>query len=163
MWTCPECGRELKKRHQRHFCGPPPESVQAYIAQQPEHVQPFLLQLHEQILSTGRDMVPRIVWHMPTYWKGQNIIQFAAHKDFVSVYAGKEALEAFRDYKELHAKEAAEDFGGDPNHRVTAFDIASGTLRLPYDRPLPDMLIRGLTRWCYRHYALRGDANDGTD
>ena len=144
MWTCPACGRAFKKRRQTHFCGDPPESVQAYIAQQPEAVRPFLLWLHEQIMSTARDMEPRIAWRMPTYWKGQNILQFAAYQNFVSLYAGKEALETFRD-------------------QLTAFEVAGGTLRLPYDRPLPDRLIRGITRWCYRHYALRGDSDNGTE
>ena len=157
MWTCPECGRAFKKRHRKHFCAPPPESVQAYIAQQPEDIQPFLMRLHEQILSTVRDMGPRIVWRIPTYWRGQNILQFAAHRDFVSLYAGKDALEAFRDYVDRDAPAAKEDFKDKLGDDVTAFDIAGGTLRLPYDRPLPGMLVRGITRWCYRNYALRGD------
>ena len=41
MWQCPKCGREFKNQNQDHFCGEPPETIDAYIALQPELVQPI--------------------------------------------------------------------------------------------------------------------------
>ena len=42
MWTCPNCGREFKRAQQNHYCGKAPETVEAYIAAQPEDIQPIL-------------------------------------------------------------------------------------------------------------------------
>ena len=136
MWTCPDCGREFKKRRQTHFCGEPPANVDAYIAQQPEAVRPYLQELRSLILSAAPDMEESIAWCMPNYRKGQNIVQFAAYKDYVSLYAGPEALAVFQE-------------------QLTAFERAGGTLRLLYDQPLPEKLIRALVRQCYRTYALK--------
>ena len=37
----------------------------------------------------------KISWSMPTYWKGRNLIQFAASKRHIGLYPGPEAVEAF--------------------------------------------------------------------
>ena len=134
LWKCPKCGREFKRRHQHHFCADPPETIDEYIAEQEEAVQPRLYELHALIRAAAPPMEERIVWRMPSYWKGQHIIQFAAYKNFVSLYAGPEAVAEFKD-------------------QLTAFEVANGSVRLPYTQPLPETLIRGIVRWCYRHYA----------
>ena len=36
MWTCPKCGRTFKRQEQSHYCGKAPETVEEYIAEQPE-------------------------------------------------------------------------------------------------------------------------------
>lgn len=38
MWTCPKCGRTFKKREQDHYCGKAPETIEEYIAMQPEGI-----------------------------------------------------------------------------------------------------------------------------
>lgn len=40
MWKCPKCGREFARANQSHYCGEKPLTVDEYIAQQPEAVQP---------------------------------------------------------------------------------------------------------------------------
>ena len=42
MWICPKCGRTFKKQNQSHFCGSAPETIDEYIAQQPEEVRQYL-------------------------------------------------------------------------------------------------------------------------
>ncbi len=39
----------------------------------------------------------RISWSMPTYWKGHNILHFAASKNHIGFYPGSEAVTFFRD------------------------------------------------------------------
>ena len=39
MRTCPKCGRTFKRQEQSHYCGKAPETVDEYIAAQPEEVR----------------------------------------------------------------------------------------------------------------------------
>ena len=97
MWECPNCGRKFKKIHQSHYCGAAPQSIEEYIAQQPEAAQPYLRQIHDAIQRALPDAVQKISWSMPTYWKKQNLIQFAASKKHIGLYPGPAAVEAFAD------------------------------------------------------------------
>ena len=71
---------------------------------------------------------------MPTFWKGQNLIHFAAFKKHIGLYPGGEATEVFAE-------------------RLTEFDTGKGTIRLPHDKDLPLELIRDIAVWCYEKYA----------
>ncbi len=42
MWICPKCGRAFKKREQSHYCGKAPETIEEYIAAQPEGIRQYL-------------------------------------------------------------------------------------------------------------------------
>lgn len=87
MWTCPRCKKQLSKEDQQHFCVKP-ESIDAYIAMQDDTVRPRL----ETVRIAIREAIPhaeeRISWSMPTFWKGQNIIHFAAAKKHIGLYPG---------------------------------------------------------------------------
>ena len=84
MWTCPRCKKQLSKEDQQHFCVKP-ESIDAYIAMQDDTVRPRL----ETVRIAIREAIPhaeeRISWSMPTFWKGQNIIHFAAAKKHIGL------------------------------------------------------------------------------
>ncbi len=71
---------------------------------------------------------------MPTYWKGQNLIHFAAQKKHIGLYPGGEAAAVFAD-------------------ELQDYDVSKGTIRLPYDRPLPAELIAKIAQWCFEEYA----------
>lgn len=71
---------------------------------------------------------------MPTYWKGRNLIHFAASKKHLGLYPGGEATEVFAE-------------------KLRDFDVSKGTIRLPWIDPLPEDLIREIAAWCYRQYA----------
>ncbi|MDF1520131.1 MAG: DUF1801 domain-containing protein [Brevefilum sp.] len=97
MWICTKCGRDFKSENQSHFCIDPPTTIDAYIAAQPEPVQPFLNLVRDTIRSVLPDAEERISWRMPTYWKDHNIIHFAAHKNHIGLYPGPEAIVHFSD------------------------------------------------------------------
>ena len=111
-----------------------PQNIDGYIALQDEAVRPVL----EEIRSVLREALPeaeeRISWSMPTYWKGRNIIHFAASKKHLGIYPGDEATAEF-----------AEELKG--------YDVSKGTIRVPYDAPLPEDLIRRIAVWCFEKYA----------
>ena len=132
-WKCPKCGREFSRQNQDHYCFRP-QTIEEYIAAQPEAVQPRLREIRAVIREAIPEAEERISWSMPTYWKGRNLIHFAAGKKHIGLYPGDEATAAF-------AQELA------------AFEVSKGTIRLPYDRPLPTELIGRIARWCYEKYA----------
>ena len=134
-WKCPKCGREFSKTEQPHYCGKP-QTVDDYIATQDETVQPKLNQIRAILPAALPEAQERISWAMPTYWKGKNIIHFAASKKHIGLYPGGEATGVFAE-------------------QLQGFDVSKGTIRLPYDRELPEELITAIARWCYREYSKK--------
>ena len=128
MWTCPKCGRNFRNINQSHYCGKAPQTIEEYIREQPEEVQPILRQLQETIHAAIPEAKEKISWSMPTFWKGRNLIQFAASQKHIGLYPGPEAVAAFAD-------------------RLASFPTSKGTIRLPLGRPMPLDLIADIARW----------------
>ena len=132
-WKCPKCGREFSRQGQDHYCVRP-RTIDEYIAAQEEAIRPVLCQVRGILQSALPEAEERISWSMPTYWKGRNIIHFAASKKHLGIYPGDEATAAF----------AGE---------LTDYDTSKGTIRLPYEALLPADLIRRIAEWCFAKYA----------
>ena len=133
MWKCPKCGREFARIEQQHYCEKP-RTIDEYIAAQNDAVQPKLRELRQILSAAIPEAEERISWSMPTYWKGRNLIHFAASKQHVGLYPGEEAPAVFAD-------------------ELKDFSVSKGTIRLPYDRALPADLIARIARWCFDAYA----------
>lgn len=133
MWRCPKCGREFALQEQQHYCVKP-KTIDEYIAVQPEAVQPKLRELRRILRAAVPEAEERISWSMPTYWKGQNLIHFAASKKHLGLYPGGEATTVFAE-------------------ELKDYDVSKGAIRLPYDKPLPAELIETIARWCCKEYA----------
>ena len=129
MWVCPKCGRSFKNAEQSHYCGKPPATIEEYIAAQPEAAREYLRQVNAAIRASVPEAREKISWSMPTYWKGRNLIQFAAFKRHIGLYPGPEAVEAFAG-------------------RLTEYKTNKGTIQLPYNKPLPLELIAEMAKWC---------------
>ena len=110
-----------------------PQNIDEYIAAQDETVQPRLREVHEILRTAIPDAEERISWTMPTYWKGKNIIHFAASKKHLGLYPGGEATTVFAE-------------------ELKNFDVSKGTIRLPWNKELPTELIQRIARWCYEEY-----------
>ena len=132
QWVCPACGRAFGKQYQHHFCGKP-QTVEEYIAAQDEAVRPTLEEIRAILRSALPEAQERISWSMPTFWQGRNLIHFAAAKRHVGLYPGGEATAVFQE-------------------ELAGFDVSKGTIRLPYDRPLPAELIAKIAQWCRDAY-----------
>ena len=123
MWVCPKCGRSFKNTNQDHYCGKPPATIEEYIAAQPEEAQDYLRQVNATIKTSIPDAKEKISWSMPTYWKGRNLIQFAAFKRHIGLYPGPEVVAEF-------------------SGRLTEYKASKGAIQFPYSKPLPVELIR---------------------
>ena len=135
MWKCPKCGRSFSREGQHHFCGKI-ETIDQYIDEQDESVRPYLNEVRQIIREAIPDAKEKISWSMPTYWKGVNIIHFAASKKHLGLYPGGEATTVFAD-------------------KLEGYDVSKGTIRLPYNKPLPKELIAEIAVWCYSQYARK--------
>jgi len=129
MWVCPKCGRSFRRKEQDHYCGKAPETIEEYILSLPEEARPYLYQVNDTIQHSIPDAKQKISWSMPTYWKGRNLIQFAAFKRHIGLYPGPEAVEAFAD-------------------QLTDYKTSKGAIQLPYSKPLPLELIGEIAAWC---------------
>lgn len=133
LWRCPACGRSFRHKNQEHYCGEPPRSIEEYIKRQPESAQPYLRMVNDAVREAIPDAAEKISWSMPTYWKGQNLIQFAAFRKHIGLYPGPEAVETFAG-------------------RLFGYRTSKGTIQLPYEKPLPLDLIREIAKWCRQEY-----------
>ena len=127
MWKCPKCDREFKKVEQGHFCVKL-NDIDEYIAALPEDVRPLLQKIRETIHAAVPEATEKMSWQMPTFWQGENIIQFAAYKKHIGVYPGAEATAAFAE-------------------RLKNYKFSKGTIQLPLDKPIDYELIADLVRW----------------
>lgn len=130
MWTCPKCGRDFKNTNQSHYCGEAPKTIEAYIAGQPEEIQPYLTAVQSTLRGALPEAEERISWSMPTYWKGHNIIHFAASKKHIGLYPGPTAVAAFAE-------------------ELAPYKTSKGTIQIPYREPLPLELISKIAAWCW--------------
>ena len=132
MWKCPKCGREFSRQEQQHYCGKP-QTIDEYIEAQDEAVQPRLREIRAVIRPAIPEAQERLSWSMPTFWRGRNILHFAASKKHLGLYPGGEATTVFAD-------------------AVKDYDVSKGTVRIPWDRALPVELVQRIARWCYEEY-----------
>ena len=115
MWKCPKCGREFKKKEQSHYCGEKPKTIDEYILSQDTDKQEDLRYIRQILHSALPEAEERISWSMPTYWKGHNILHFAASKKHIGFYPGPAAVVQF-------SKELQE------------YKTDKGTVRIPYGK-----------------------------
>ena len=125
----PQVREIIQNTEQSHYCGKPPATIDEYITAQPEETQDYLRQVNAAIKASIPEVKEKISWSMPTYWKGRNLIQFAASKRHIGLYPGPEAVEAFAG-------------------RLTEYKTSKGTIQLPYSKPLPLELIGEIAKWC---------------
>ena len=127
MWKCPKCGREFKNTNQSHYCGKV-ETIDAYIASQPEAMRHLLQEVRAAIASAAPEATEKIAWSMPYFWQGDNLIGFAAHKSHISLYPGEAAVCEFAE-------------------RLAGYKTNKGTVRLPIDRSIDHALIADIVRY----------------
>lgn len=61
-------------------------------------------------------------------------IRLCRIKDHLGIYPGEEAIVAFAD-------------------ELSEYSVSKGTIRVPYDKPLPTELIEKIARWCYEKHS----------
>ena len=108
--------------------------IDEYIVSQDEVVQSRLNLIRDTIRSAIPEATEKISYQMPTYWKGRNIIHFAAAKNHIGIYPGGEATTFFAE-------------------KLKDYKTSKGTIQIRHDQELPLDLIKEIALWCYRRYA----------
>ncbi len=97
--------------------------VDKYIADFSPAIQELLHQLRQTILEAAPAAKEVISYKIPAYKYYGMLVYFGARKKHLALYPYPSAMEAFQ--KEL-----------------AVYDTDAGTIRFPYDQPLPLLLIR---------------------
>lgn len=129
MWICPKCNRAFKNVNQSHYCGDEPKTIDAYIMAQDENLQQDLFVIRDVLRHSLPKAEERISWSMPTYWKGHNIVHFAASKKHIGFYPGSEAVDFFCD-------------------ELMKYKTSKGTVQIPYGSIDADLIER-IAKWCW--------------
>jgi uncharacterized protein YdhG (YjbR/CyaY superfamily) len=110
-----------------------PMDVDEYIEFQSEHIQQDLQTVRLMIRMTMQTYgaIEKISWSMPTYWKGKNLIHFAAQKNHLGIYPGPEAIKHFAP-------------------RLTKYKTSKGAIQFPYKDLISEhlSLIMEIATWC---------------
>lgn len=104
------------------------QSVDEYIDTFPVDVQAVLRKLRATIRKAVPAAEERIGYQIPAYHLDGRLLYFAAWQRHYSVYPATEALVA------AFAEE------------LSVYEVAKGTIKFPYDRPVPVRLIAAMAK-----------------
>ncbi len=120
------------------MAGKRPTTITQYIRAAPREGQPHLRRLHAILKSVAPKAEEVIKWGIPFFVEPRFLFAFSAHKAHCNFAPTAAALEAFR--KEVE------------KHKTT-----KGTLQIPYNKPLPEGLIRKIAKYSLRDVRERED------
>ncbi len=106
-----------------------PNSVDEYIAAQPEPLRPKLEQVRATIRKAVPEAVEGIAYRMPGYkLHGKPLLYFAGFKQHYSLFA------------------ASGTFLAKLEKELKDYELRKGTVRFPLDRPVPIKLITRIAK-----------------
>ena len=115
-----------------------PTTIAAYIRAAPPQAQPHLRRLYAILKSVAPEAEEAIKWGIPFFVEPRFLFAFSAHKAHLNFAPMAEGLTPFR--KELK------------KHKTT-----KGMLQIPYNKPLPEDLIRKIAERRFRDVRERED------
>ncbi len=105
-----------------------PTTIDEYISQCPEEVQPILTKIRAVIRKAAPDAVEKISYQMPSFYLKGNLVWFGAFRHHIGFYPTGAGIEAFK--KEL-----------------AIYKGAKGTVQFPLDQPIPYKLISKIVKF----------------
>ncbi len=115
-----------------------PTTIAEYIQEAPRASQAHLREVYAILKSVAPQAEEAIKWGTPFFVEPRFLFAFSAHKAHCNFAPTPAALEAFR--KEL------------ADHKTT-----KNFLQVPYDKPLPEELIRKIAEYRLRNVRERKD------
>ena len=105
--------------------------IDEYIQAQTPTIQERLCAVRNAIATAIPEAEERISYQMPTFWKGRNIIHFAAFKNHIGIYPGGEVTAVFAE-------------------KLKDYKTSKGTIQIPNNKELPLELIKEIAQWSYK-------------
>ena len=118
------------------MAGKRPVTIAEYIENAPPQAQPHLRRLHALLKKLAPKARETIKWGTPFFVEPRFLFAFSAHKSHIGFAPSGEALAAF-----------ASELAG---HQTTRY-----LLKLRYDEPLPEALIRKIAKYQLRAVKAR--------
>jgi uncharacterized protein YdhG (YjbR/CyaY superfamily) len=115
-----------------------PTTIAEYIAAAPRAGQPHLRQLYKILKSVAPKATETIKWGTPFFVEPKFLFAFSGYKAHLSFAPMAAALKPFE--KELAKHQTTKNF-----------------LKVPYDEPLPEALIRKIAKRCLKEVSKRED------
>ena len=106
-------------------------TIDEYIAAQPEKSQVLLKKMRATIRKAAPDAEETISYSIPTFRLHSNLVHFAAFKNDIGFYPAPSGIKAFE--KEL-----------------SAYEGAKGSIKFPIEKPLPLTLISRIVKFRVR-------------
>ncbi len=104
-----------------------PTDIDAYIADFPEDVQALLQKVRATVQKAAPRATEAIKYGMPSFVLEGNLVHFAAFKKHIGFFGGSTD-------------------GGKLSAETARYEGPKGSLRFPYDQPVPYGLIRKITQ-----------------
>lgn len=108
---------------EREKAKPAFSSVEEYIASYSGEIRLRMETLRKMILDCSPEITEKISWGMATFVLHGNLVHFSGEKKHLGFHPSPSAIEAFQD-------------------RLQNYKYSKGTIRFPYDQPMPFELLR---------------------
>lgn len=108
-----------------------PKNIDDYIAGHPNEVQELLEKIRVTIRKAAPGAKEIISYQMPAFHLKGNLVYFAAFKKHIGFYPTASEVEKFK-------------------KPLAAYDGSKGTVRFPYDQPVPFGLITKIVQFRVR-------------
>lgn len=104
----------------------PPADAESYIASQPAHIQPILKKVRATIRKAAPKARETIKYNIPTFEQNGHLFFFAASREHLGLYPRTAGIDRIKE--------------------VAKFAHGAGTVRFPYDEPIPYPLIAKMVK-----------------
>jgi len=105
-----------------------PSTIDEYIAQFPESVQPILVKLRQVIKESAPGAVEKISYNMPAFYLNGDLVWFAVWKHHIGFYPRTSDMDA--------------SISG-----LSAYKGTKGSVHFPLDQPIPYDLISQIVKF----------------
>src|SRR4051812_33031583 len=113
-----------------------PTTIAEYIRAAPRESQSHLRRLYAILKSVAPRATETIKWGTPFFVEPRFLFAFSAHKAHLSFAPMAAAMAQFRAELAQH-------------------DVTKNFLRIPYDEPIPEALVRKIARHCVKQLRAR--------
>jgi uncharacterized protein YdhG (YjbR/CyaY superfamily) len=107
------------------------KDIDEYIADFPSDVQERLEKVRRTIRKAAPEAEEAIKYQIPTFILKGNLIHFGGYKNHIGLYPGSKPVEEFQE-------------------ELSRYEVSKGTVRFPFDKPLPLGLIGKITKFCVK-------------
>lgn len=104
------------------------KTIDEYIESFPEDIQAILKALRQAIREAAPQAEETISYQMPAFRQNSILVYFAAFKNHIGFFPTASGVSAF-------------------NQKLSTYDTSKGTVRFPFDKPLPLDLIKEIVRF----------------